>query len=146
MIRSRQVAACSIVVLASLSVQSCAVHRTLTSAEVLAPPADAGRYTRFATPRGQAVQSYVTRDGVTHPFDGRASLENDTLVFRTEASADRMEARERGRIERVAVADLQSVQSEAVDPARSIALGLAVALGAVLIMALTIESDGVWFY
>jgi hypothetical protein len=139
-------AICSIAVLASMTIQSCAAHRVLTSAEVVAPPRDAGKYARFATPKGQAVTAYVTRDGVTHPFDGRARLEGDTLVFRSEQRAHRMARLEAARVERVALADLQSVRSESMKVLASAALGMGVALTLIYIIALIASENGAYAF
>jgi len=143
----KHIAATSAVILAALSIQSCAAHRTLTSTELLAPPKEAKRFAHFATTKGQPVVSYVTRDGVVHVFDGRARLEGDTLVFREEETSDRMARHAPVRIQRVAVADLQSVRSEAMDVASSVALTLAVTIGVVLLMQAVIgPGDGLLFY
>jgi len=115
----RRLAACRVVVLVSVSIESCAAHRTLTSAEVVAPPKEASRFARFAAEPGQEVTGYVTRDGMKHEFHGRARLEGDTLVLRGAAQDRGMEEPVTGATERVALADLQSVRSRTVDPLRT---------------------------
>jgi hypothetical protein len=139
--------ACSMVVLAALSIESCAVQRALTSAEVTTPPPGADAYSRFATSQGQQVAGYVTRDGVKHALHGRARLQGDTLVFHSEARSAGMGRPVAARTERVALSDLQSVQSETIDPLRSMLFATSLVLVSGLIYvggSMAADTGGAW--
>jgi hypothetical protein len=123
------------------------VHRALTSAEVTTPPSGADPYSRFATPTGQQVAGYVTRDGVKHKFHGRARLQGDTLVFGSEARDAGMGKPVAARTERVALADLESVQSERIDPLRSMlfATSLVLVSGMIYVSgSMMSDTGGAW--
>ena len=102
-----------------LSLASCAVLHTVPRSDVTAPsPESAHRFTRFSTPKGQRVFGYTTVDGRFHRLSAWARLAGDTVVFRST---------DRAVTERLAVADVQSVRSEAIawGPTALLATGFA---------------------
>ena len=90
---------------------SCAVHGNVGRAD-LTNPSTAGRFHHFRNPPGQSVMSYTMVDGSVHAFEGRAWIEGDSVVFE-EAGREFVQSWSPGEQQRVAIADLASV--EAVD-------------------------------
>ncbi len=99
-----------------LALGSCSAMHTVPVAEVTtASPASPGRFTRFSTAQGQRVFGYTTKNGRFHSFRGQARLQSDTMTFyRPESQSGWPAQYEPAVTERVAVADLESVRSEAV--------------------------------
>jgi hypothetical protein len=99
-----------------LSLGSCSVLHTVPRSDVTtASPESARKFTRFSTPKGQRVFGYTTTDGRFHTLRGRACLVGDTVLFhRPEGRGGWPPEYEPAITERVAVADLNSVRSEAI--------------------------------
>jgi hypothetical protein len=95
---------------------SCSVMRDVPRSDLVAvAPESAGKFARFSAARGQRVYGYTTTDGRFHSLPGWARVEGDSVAFhRPEGSAGWPPQRQPALTERVAVADLTSVRSEAV--------------------------------
>jgi hypothetical protein len=87
---------------------SCTAMREVPRSDLVAvPPGSAAK--------GQRIYGYTTTDGRFHAFPGWARVEGDSVAFhRPEGSAGWPPQRQPALTERVAVANLQSVRSEAV--------------------------------
>jgi hypothetical protein len=125
-----------IVLMTLVSLGSCAVRQTVPRRDLTtASPESPGKFDHFSTPQGQRVVGYTTTDGRLHRFWGWARLVGDTMVFhRPETRAAGLTNAQPAITERVPIAELESVRSEAIDPLRTtLLIGVLAAVAAFVI-------------